>query len=208
MGPVSLFAAIPYDPEPSTYDAVEDRMSFHFLDLDERTRALMVLEFEDDLTNQRVYLSDRLNRQGQDQYPGLLRQALTTHTPEWLAAHLRAGQLFNLSESRNTPRGGTTTAKIPSTAADTLSEGEFNRYYMRALCRRALEDGISQVQVYRAKAVQHARSASHAKIGHLMAPDRLLDDLRTHQGTDTALGLPPGPNSGLSVRLPAAPTSS
>lgn len=30
----------------------------------------------------------------------------------------------------------------------------------------------------------------------------MLDDLRTHVGVDTALGLPPGPNSGLSVRLP------
>ena len=183
-------------------------MTFHFLDLDERTRALMVVEFEDDLTSERVYVSDRLNPQGQHEYPNLLRAALTTYTPEWLAAQLRAGQLFNHSEPRRLPRGGMTTAQIPSTAADTLAEGEFNRYYMRAICRRALEDGISQVQVYRAKAVQHARSASQAKIGHLMPPDRLLDDLRMHQGTDTALGLPPGPNSGLSVHLPAAPTSS
>ena len=44
-------------------------MSFHFLDLDERTRTLMALEFEDDLTNQRVYMSDRLNPQGHHQYP-------------------------------------------------------------------------------------------------------------------------------------------
>jgi hypothetical protein len=188
--------------------ALEARMSFHFLDLDERTRTLMVLEFEDDLTRHRVYVSDRLNPEGQRHYPDLLRQALTTHTPEWLAAQLRAGQLFNHSERRRTPSGGITSAQIPSTAADTLAEGEFNRYYMRAICRRALEDGISQVQVYRAKAVQHARSASQAKIGHLMAPDRLLDDLRTHPGTDTALGLPPGPNSGLSVRLPVAQTPS
>lgn len=183
-------------------------MSFHFLDLDERTRTLMALEFEDDLTNQRVYMSDRLNPQGHHQYPDLLRTALTTHTPEWLAAQLRAEPLFKHSEPRRTPSGGMTTAQIPFTAADTLAEGEFNRYYMRAICRRALEDGISQVQVYRAKAVQHARSASQAKIGHLMTPDQLLNDLRMHQGTDTALGLPPGPNSGLSVRLPVSQTSS
>lgn len=33
----------------------------------------------------------------------------------------------------------------------------------------------------------------------LIAADRLLDDLRTHQGVEPALGLPPGPNSGLTV---------
>lgn len=181
-------------------------MSFHFIDLDARTRALMVMEFEDDLTSQRLYLSSRLNPQGHHQYPDLLREALATFTPEWLAAQLRAGHLFNQTEPRRTRNGGMTAAEIPFTAADTLAEGEFNRYYMRAICRRALEDGITQVEVYRAKAVQHARSASQAKIGQLMTPDRLLDDLRMHQGTDTALGLPPGPNSGLSVRLPAAQT--
>ena len=34
-----------------------------------------------------------------------------------------------------------------------------------------------------------------------LAKSSLLDDLRAHPGTDTALGLPPGPNSGLSVCL-------
>lgn len=47
-----------------------------------------------------------------------------------------------------------------------------------------------------------ARSASEAMIGSHIDPHALLEDLRTHQGIDTALGLPPGPNSGLSVKLP------
>src|SRR6266851_5569734 len=33
-------------------------------------------------------------------------------------------------------------------------------------------------------------------------PKALLTDLRSNPGVDTALGLPPGPNSGLSARLP------
>jgi hypothetical protein len=56
--------------------------------------------------------------------------------------------------------------------------------------------------VYRAKAVEHARSESQQKIGSCVAAEPLLRDLRTHVGVDTALGLPPGPNSGLSVHLP------
>ena len=59
---------------------------------------------------------------------------------------------------------------MPSNAHEILAEGEFNRFYIRALCLRAV--------------------------------DALLRDLRSHPGVETSLGLPPGPNSGLSVQLP------
>jgi hypothetical protein len=87
-------------------------------------------------------------------------------------------------------------------AHEMLAEGEFNRFYIRGLCVRALADGIDEVVVYRAKAVQNARSESEGKIGQRVSADALLVDLRLHKGVDTALGLPPGPNSGLSVHLP------
>jgi hypothetical protein len=41
------------------------------------------------------------------------------------------------------------------------------------------------------------------KINTKISAKLLLDDLRnSSQGVDTALGLPPGPNSGLSAKLP------
>jgi hypothetical protein len=40
-------------------------------------------------------------------------------------------------------------------------------------------------------------------IGRRLNAQALLGDLRKHVGVDTALGLPPGPNSGLSGRLVA-----
>ena len=89
-----------------------------------------------------------------------------------------------------------------SNAHEMLAEGEFNRFYIRALCARAIEDGLSGVIVFRAKAVQNARSASEQMLGQTMPAAALLSDLRNSPGVDTALGLPPGPNSGLSVRLP------
>jgi hypothetical protein len=57
------------------------------------------------------------------------------------------------------------------------------------------------VFVYRAKEVVNPRAESVALIGKSLPAKQLLDDLRTNIGTDTALGLPPGPNSGLSVKL-------
>ena len=59
------------------------------------------------------------------------------------------------------------------------------------------------MQVYRAKAVAVPRAESEAKIGTMIDVQALLNGRRIHQGMDTALGLPPGPNSGLSVRLVA-----
>jgi hypothetical protein len=60
------------------------------------------------------------------------------------------------------------------------------------------------VEVYRAKPVQDPRPRSRQIIGTRIDAQRLLGDLRAHPGgIDSALGVPAGPNSGLSVRLPA-----
>ena len=85
---------------------------------------------------------------------------------------------------------------------DHLSEGEFNRFYMRGLCERAKEEGHTHVLLYRAKFAEHPRAESEVLIGSEIEVDQLLADLRKHIRIDTALGLPPGPNSGLSIRLP------
>lgn len=84
-------------------------------------------------------------------------------------------------------------------AHEVLAEGEFNRFYMRALCLHASQTEQGVV-VFRAKSVARPRPESEQMIGRRMDPARLLTDLRTHP-TDTALGLPPGPNSGLSLNL-------
>jgi hypothetical protein len=98
--------------------------------------------------------------------------------------------------------GGFTWATVPATAPETLAEGEFNRFYARGLCARALQDGITQVEVYRGKLVNQPRRGSQAMLGQRIDAESLLADLRSAQGVEPALGLPPGPNSGLTVRLP------
>ena len=75
-----------------------------------------------------------------------------------------------------------------------------NRYYIRGLCRKAIADG-GEIEAYRAKNVNDPRPESQALIGTEMNANQLLEDLRTHNGVDTALGLPSGPNSGISARI-------
>jgi hypothetical protein len=92
--------------------------------------------------------------------------------------------------------------KFPITAAQTFAEGEFNRFYIRGLCRRAIEDRIGELVIYRAKEVAKPRRESETRIASKVPAEKLLDDLRGNIGVETALGIPGGPNSGLSVKLP------
>lgn len=160
----------------------------------------MVSELDVDISAGTLYLSPRLSSQGRTRYPELLREAIQSHDDSWLVDKLRAEHLFKATETRKTKKG-IVTASVPVTAADTLAEGEFNRFYARGLCRVAIAGGIQALTIYRAKDVSVPRPDSEQMIGTTIDPTPLLDDLRTHQGMDTALHLPPGPNSGLSVRL-------
>jgi hypothetical protein len=179
----------------------------NLLHLDERTRRLMLDEIEHDAGQGTLYVSPRLSNTGQQNYLTLLKQAVTAHDDSWLAEQLSSHKRMRETEQKKKPKGGYTVARVPDSAAETLAEGEFNRYYARAVCRRALEDGVPEVVVYRAKGVAQSSGESEAHVGMRLDPARLLDDLRKHPGMATALGLPRGPNSGLSVRLPAATAS-
>jgi hypothetical protein len=177
-------------------------MALAYENLDERTRALMLTEIDRDISLGSLFLSDNLSPQGQSDYPNLLKTAAGTGNDVTLAAEIHQ-RLNPFEKPRKLKSGGFSKAPVMrSNAHEMLAEGEFNRFYIRAICLRALEDGIASVIVYRAKAVVNPRTESEQKIGQAVSPEGLLNDLRTHPGVDTALGLPPGPNSGLSVRLP------
>jgi hypothetical protein len=177
-------------------------MALNLTSIDAKTRDLMVKEIEQDIAGSRLYMSPRLNASGQAQYPALLKQAALSHDDAWLAQQIRSNSLLKTEETRRTPSGGTTNAKVPVTAPDTLAEGEFNRFCCRGVCARAIEEGKSSVCVYRAKHVDNPRPESQAKVGTMIDAKQLLNDLRRSPGVEPALGIPPGPNSGLSVQLP------
>jgi hypothetical protein len=176
-------------------------MALNLQNLDDETRKYMVQEIEWDIQQARLYISPRLTPQGANEYPQLLKNAATSGDDSSLAAELSIPGRLNATESRNT-KSGVIWAKVPITAPQTMAEGEFNRFYARGLCLRAIAAGIPNLVIYRAKQVENPRSVSLALIGQSVTAEKLLNDLRENIGTDTALGLPPGPNSGLSVRLP------
>ena len=90
---------------------------------------------------------------------------------------------------------------MPCNAQTTLAEGEFNRFYIRGLCRRAIEERVPQLEIVRAKDVYMPRALSQKRIGALVEPGCLLLDLRTHVGAPPVHGVALW-GSGLSVRIP------
>ncbi len=174
-------------------------MKFDFKNLDQETRKLMLDEVNRDIANKQLYLSKRFNEAGEKLYPQILSKALTFGDEQSFATDLRGNNCFKTHEERKT-KTGVTQVKVPDTAHTTLAESEFNRFYIRALCLRAMEAN-QRLTVYRARQSDNPRPESEMMIGTNVDPNKLLIDLRTSMGTDTALGLPPGPNSGLTVRL-------
>lgn len=174
----------------------EVRMSIRYESLDHGVRENMLTEFEQDRLDGSLYLGSRLTVEGQRLWPALLREALERRDDSWLANSLRYGGMLETHERR----ARTGWVAVPVTAADTLAEGEFNRFYLRGLCLHVLAAGGTEVEVYRGKQVVNPRAESNALIGRRLPAGQLLNSLRTGKGVEPALGLPPGANSGLTAR--------
>lgn len=170
--------------------------------LDARTRSLMHAEVQHDISRGALFLSSRLSDVGRMSYVPVLLDAVARGDVTTFAAALARGGMLNAWEQSHR-RGVPYVKAVPHDANHTLAEGEFNRFYIRGVCLRAAQDGIDHVEIYRAKVVRSPRWESEARIGQLVAATRLLADLRANPGVDLALGVPAGPNSGLSAKLPA-----
>jgi hypothetical protein len=167
--------------------------------LDQKTRSLMIEEIEADIKGRGLYVSNYLNDRGANRWSDLLIDSARSGTDDTLAAELAVEQCFKDKVERKKPKGGFTMAAVPHTANQTLAESQFNMYYMRALARRAGDEGLSLI-VYRAKAVEHPRPESEAMIGNKLDPKEVLNVLRETKGVEPSINIPL-PNSGLSIRL-------
>jgi hypothetical protein len=176
-------------------------MTLDLQSLNEDTRIHAVRELESDIADGSLYLSPRLAPLGRERYPEALRRALETGDDEQLARELAGVGHLNEMEARHTKKG-VVQARVPSTAATTLAEGEFNRFYVRGLCLHVVESGGGKVEVYRARDSSWARAESEALIGTLIDAGELLEDLRARKGEEPTLL--PQVNSGLSVRAVVA----
>ncbi|MBN6029841.1 hypothetical protein [Pantoea ananatis] len=176
-------------------------MSLNYFNLDESTKSYMLKEVEFDKENNSFYLSNFLTIQGKAMWPSLLEEA-SQQDDAWLEKEILDRGLLATHYPRRKPNSiEMTQVKVPHTAAQTLAEGEFNRLYARGLSSRAKAEGLEFVEAYRARHSENPRPESQAIIGKKFRPEAILEDLRNNPGVDTALGVPPGPNSGITIKL-------
>ncbi len=172
-------------------------MSLLYLDLqpprEATIRSLMVEEIEHDLEADRLHPSEWLTARGELQWPLVLLEAARERTDAWLANQLRGKDMLEEREASG--------RKVPVNAAETLAEGEFNRFYCRAVCRLAQARGVAVI-VYRAKNVEQPRERSELLRGQRLVADEVLLDLRAAGSKEPLIGVPGGWNSGISLTLP------
>jgi hypothetical protein len=174
-------------------------MPLQYENLDPTTRRYAIAELDQDLTSAAFHASARLRPSAVGEYQRLLREALRYYDDLWLEE--RASDLLVEVETRRTRSGGQTTAKIPQMAARMVAEGDFNRYYMRGVCLRAIEEDRQVVEVYRARLSLEPRSESAELEGRRLVAREALDQLRGLTSDEPAVAPLGRPNSGLSVRL-------
>ena len=177
-------------------------MGIKYQNLDALTRTHM--RAESDMGGH--YQSPRLTAPALAGWVSLLNQAIDNRDDDWLATALLDGDNFHRQESYTRKDTGKTYSRAINAghSAQQLAEGEFNRYYLRGLCRRAQDAGIAHLVVYRGKQVERPRPESEAMIGKQIPVGELLAALRSHDfvSIEDALKVPGGPSSGLSARLP------
>ena len=171
---------------------------FNLINLEE-VRNYMLGEILSDISTGTLYISSRLNTQGKIVYPEALKKATKDGNVESFTSDFGM-KYFNTHEIREID-GKIIRVRVPQSANITLCEDEFNRFYIRAVCLTAIEREESFVIIYRARFSINPRPESIKLENNLIEANILLKDLRTNIGVDTVLGLPPGPNSGMSVKL-------
>ena len=178
-------------------------MALQYRNLTPIVRLLMLEELAHDINATKLYIGLRLTPSGAQDWPVGLRSALEFGTDATLEVWLQQSGRLRTDEDY-IKNGVMRLRKVPHTAAQTLAEGEFNRFYIRAVCRQAMNERRGVVTVYRARHSDAPRPESIAIEGKQFVAESLLIDLRNStsvDGVQTALGLPPGPNSGMSVYL-------
>jgi hypothetical protein len=174
-------------------------MPLQYENLDPTTRRYAIAELDADLASGAFHASERLRPTAVGEYQHLLQEALRYYDDRWLEE--RASDLLVDVESRRTRSGGQTAVKVPEMAARMLAEGDFNRYYMRGVSQRAVDEGRQVVEAYRARLSMEPRPESAQLEGNRLPANEVLGYLRGERSADAAVTPLGRINSGLSVRL-------
>ena len=170
---------------------------YHFPSLDTKTRSIMISELDRDIKNGLFYEPSSMKYEYLSSYKLLLRKHFEVGHVEGLEKALTPS-FFKAKDKSG--------RKIPLNIAQVVAFSDINRYYVRAILVRAIEENKS-VCIYRAKQAINERAESKALINKcyheketLEQMLRIIRDYRilfSSQSKITFLQ----PNSGLSLKL-------
>lgn len=170
---------------------------YHFPNLNTLTRSIMINELECDFKNGLFYESSSIKPEYINSYKLLLRKYFEIGHVEGLEKALTPS-FFNTKDKNG--------RKVPSNIAQTVAFSDFNRYYVRAILIRAINEN-KRVCIYRAKESLNERIESKALINKCYFEKQTLEQmlrvirdyriLFSSQSKITFLQ----PNSGLSLKL-------
>jgi hypothetical protein len=167
-------------------------MPFILPDLNATTRQLMLEEFESDFAANRVYVSARALPGTGSAYVDAQRDAFSGGDTDSLSAALAGSGIFATHQNDGK-------AVNVAAAAAALGDGQFIAYYVRAVCRRAIDEG-REVEIYRGQSTAEHRAESEAAIGTRRDPSDLLDEFRSASLEPWKFSVGKV-NSGLAVKL-------
>ncbi len=177
-------------------------MELFLPELDEVVRQWMATEIEADSVAGRLNVSPLLTSSGILQWGGVLLEAALWHDALWLAHRMLEDQLVIRTKRSRKLGNGSENVRVPDSAVFSLARNEFMQYYSRAICRKALAAGIDTVVIYRVMNPNVPRPQQDIPLGQGLSVREVFAALQQHHNLDAALGLPPGPVSGLSICTP------
>ena len=172
-------------------------MTFEFRNLDEKTREIMLEEFNNDFNANNWYKSSRLSPVGVQEYPNLVKEAFLRGTIESLEESIKPGIHLNTTETIHMKNGTVYQKSVPKDAPRVMAN-EFNRYYVIAICKRAIAENKT-VCYYRGRESSRHREESNELIGaYITDLEAHIGYLKDIQNVDNHI---PKPNSGITVEL-------
>ncbi len=170
---------------------------YYFPNFDKTTRLLMVSELERDISIGLFYEPVSMQKAFISTYKRILKATFENGTVETLQN--RFSKNFFIEKNKNGK-------KIPSNIREMVAFSDFNRYYIRAILVRAIDEN-KPVTVYRAKQSVNERQESGAALMKTyfdkITLQRMLYVIRDYRLLFSAnSGIPfLKPNSGLSLKL-------
>lgn len=172
------------------YKKGELNMGLRFESLNEITRRYMIEEIDHSIGRDELYKYEEFTDDGWKKYPELLRKAAQEGDDDFLGVTLYHNNCFRLDAHRE--------------SYTKFAELEFNKFYIRAMCRHAIDEG-KELQLYIAKEEKEPSPELQGKLRQVIESEQLLIELREQEEKGTPLekviGIDLEPDSGISVRF-------